>query len=95
MFTRYAFYFYNNEQLTDASHQFPDFFKALLEPWIEFREPSLHGVSSDHVVSFSVDSQKRDAVVAAFKVSGDGSVQSGSILTKVAARLAGLWYVVT
>jgi len=48
-------------------YTFPDFFKALLEPWIEFREPSLHGVSSDPVVSFSVDSQKRDAVVAAFK----------------------------
>lgn len=78
--------------MTDALLQFPDIFKALLEPWIEFREPTLHGVSLDPVVNFSADIPKREAVVEAFKVSANISNAFVRVLKDTAACLVGVWY---
>ncbi|KAH8119714.1 glycoside hydrolase [Phellopilus nigrolimitatus] len=44
-----------------------DFFKILLEPWIDFREHALHGVSKFGNAEITADVERRDAIVDAFK----------------------------
>ncbi|TDL20923.1 glycoside hydrolase [Rickenella mellea] len=46
---------------------FPEFVKTLLEPWIEFSEPTLPGYNPNLITDFSADVPKRDAIVEAFK----------------------------
>ncbi|THH04887.1 hypothetical protein EW145_g5199 [Phellinidium pouzarii] len=44
-----------------------DFFKVLLEPWIDFPDSTLHGVRSPAPATITADILKRDAIVDSFK----------------------------
>lgn len=50
------------------ARQLRDTFRAVLEPWFDFEDTTLHGVKSNAPAKFAVDTEKRDAILEAYKV---------------------------